>query len=131
MSNKLKSMKRKVKNGKSMASAIWNDYIAEVAEEAAEKCYQCGLTNKAMFYQCDNCGHKILIWLELGLEEHRGDVNKPVPYGVRCPACGDYHMYHVDWKNDIHTARFTEIPNHSYYFANIKSMECGVLKYKE
>lgn len=90
----------------------------------------CGKTNKAMFYRCDKCGNKLLIWLERGLEEHNGDFHKPVPFTTRCPRCNDL-MKHIDWHNDISLREDTDIPNNSFYFANIADEKCGIKKYKE
>ena len=107
----------------------FKDKLNETLEKTiADSFIQCGKTRLAMFYKCESCKNLIVIWLERGLEEYNGKYHKPVPFSVPCPKCGGFHMDHVMWENDIHLKHDAEIPNNSYYFANLSKYDCGILK---
>lgn len=128
MSNKLRSMKRGLKED---VLIICDQEIEmdDLKEKLAKTLCGCGKTKMAMFYECEKCGRTVPVWLERGLEEHNGNAHKPVPFTIGCKVCRGL-MRHVDWKNDINLLMTREIPNESYYFANIDGEKCGRLKYK-
>ena len=45
-------------------------------------------TNGYMIYGCDNCGQGFRMYLEESLE-NGGSSQKPVPFSIKCPFCGD------------------------------------------
>ena len=127
MSNKLRSMKRGLKED--VQEQDPKERLDELLERVADQLCGCGMTKRALFYECEKCGRKVLVWLERGLEEHNGNAHKPVPFTTGCKVCGGL-MRHVDWGNNVELLHDTLIPNESYYFANIKDEKCGRLKYK-
>lgn len=45
-------------------------------------------TDGYMVYGCDNCGQGFRMYLEESLE-NGGSSQKPVPFAIKCPFCGD------------------------------------------
>ena len=55
-------------------------------------------------YECENCGHERLIFLEMGVEERcnkrlleeykSGKEHKATPFCLRCPRCGKLSFIH-------------------------------------
>lgn len=82
-----------------------------------------GMTKKAMWYQCQTCGKRWMMWLETGLEEN-GDNHKPVPFAIGCK-CGAV-AYHVDWEKDLEFEEPRPILKQMNYFANRCDSDCGV-----
>lgn len=55
------------------------------------------LVHGAMTYECESCGDKWRMWLEIGVEGR--DSIMPCPFMIRCK-CGGMAR-HIDWNNDI------------------------------
>lgn len=72
--------------------------LALVREAVARTCW--GFMN----YRCKDCGWETQIFLGLGVEGppnfKLGKVYIPSPFMIRCAACHDGQMSHINWKSD-------------------------------
>ena len=85
------------------------------------------VTRRGMHYKCESCGCETVMWLEKGLEEG-GPMQKPVPFAIRCKACGEFWhgMRHVAWNDDIRLPDYRPIVGHFDYFRNDPDHDCGI-----
>lgn len=85
-----------------------------------------------MVYVCSNCGEVKQIWLERGLEEEAnnklrvpsGLPHKPVPFGIKCPKCGENTMTHT-FGCDVCSSYFLDAPDGINLFANEEEYDYG------
>ena len=77
----------------------------------------------AMRYQCEECGKRWLMYLEVGLEDHN-ENHKRVPFAIGCECGGT--AYHVDWHKDILFDEPRPLPEGKSYFKNTYESDCGV-----
>ena len=85
------------------------------------------VTKRGMHYRCESCGYKTIMWLEKGLEEG-GPTQKPVPFTIKCNACGEFlhGMRHVAWNEDARLPFYRPILDGWNYFQNNPDHECGI-----
>lgn len=86
------------------------------------------LIHGEMVYGCKDCGSRWIMYLEKGLEEPGCDDRKPVPFGIRCPFCGDFHGFDISGYLRIPDGGYQPLPKNASYFANLPDRDCGVPK---
>lgn len=85
----------------------------------------------SMLYRCKDCGSKVIMYLETGVEDHgsHGRPHQPCPFAIICPHCGGFHMYDVSGYQPLkEIISIDSLPDGSRYFAYDNSgdeMACG------
>ena len=82
-----------------------------------------------MIYVCGDCGSKFRIFIENTLERPIGDKHKPVPFGIRCPNCKNFHCF--DRSGLIELPEERPVKTGELYFADKKKYDCGVVRIYE
>ena len=77
-----------------------------------------------MIYKCKDCGWMGRLYLENTLERHNGDKHKPVPFGITCPKCGNFHCYDVSFLRELPEER--PLKSNENYFKDDNSSDCGI-----
>ncbi|MBR5583910.1 MAG: hypothetical protein IKW21_05225 [Lachnospiraceae bacterium] len=112
MSNRLKKLQR-----------YHERLAAKHAETEKEGVIENTWVRGAMWYQCEQCGERWLMYLEVGLGDH-SENHKPVPFMIRC-GCGGTAR-HVDWNKDIWFDGVRPLLEGASYFKNTCDSDCGV-----
>ena len=93
------------------------------------------LVHGAMIYECEKCGKKWRMWLEVGVEGpgdyETGQKLMPCPFMITCACGGD--AKHTDWHNDIRLPEPRPLMDNMSYFKldrkGLKkkyNMACGI-----
>ena len=83
------------------------------------------LIHRGMIYQCEKCGKRWNMYLQVGLEDN-DDLypHKPVPFSIGCK-CGGW-ANHVDWHLDVKLGEPIPLQENMSYFKNSPDSDCGI-----